>query len=530
MTENSGNNEDQLVKKQELLKKEIVSKDYDPNKFLQFCLYQKENGDDMNNWTYEELKECVERFIEGEESEKIKREKEKEKSEKNNLENNKEKNNIIISNENQNKTEDESNYTNIEINKNKINDIEKEENFLKKKIHEISCKTLQKSLLNNKDIKVTIKNPKTNEKLLSSSYVTYEVFTEPICWSVRRRYSDFLLLRHLLCKYYPKKLIPPLPEKKVGNKRFQQQFIESRMHFLQLFMNDIVKNEEFKANEALIVFLNFNDHPQFEKKMKELNNYTHPSNFDDIKTLSGKLNILDDDYASDKYLNTIGNFCKSQKNIFNKLNISLKSYCKNISSACQSLEEISKSFEELFELNAGIEIKDAIPKTYNILSYFFKELKEMMSKENEIIHIKVKRFFKLQKLINNSFLEIVEQRDNLKQKYSVENNKLYSKKEKLYSIKDMNKWEITDIDKLDKPRLLRDKDYAFEHICQKDSLNVDNLYKNLAYANYMIFIEFENIVNINIKSYVDNTKEITKQIYPYFNNRMALWEKLNTYI
>ena len=86
-----------------------------------------------------------------------------------------------------------------------------------------------------KDIKVTIKNPKTNEKLLSSSYVTYEVFTEPICWSVRRRYSVFLLLRHLLCKYYPKKLIPPLPEKKVGNKRFQQQFIESRMHFLQLF-------------------------------------------------------------------------------------------------------------------------------------------------------------------------------------------------------------------------------------------------------------------------------------------------------
>ena len=46
----------------------------------------------------------------------------------------------------------------------------------------------------------------------------------------------------------------------------------------------------------------------------------------------------------------------------------------------------------------------------------------------------------------------------------------------------------------------------------------------------MTFIEFENIVIINIKSYVDNIKEMAKQIYPYFNNRMALWEKLNTYI
>ena len=35
------------------------------------------------------------------------------------------------------------------------------------------------------------------------------------------------------------------------------------------------------------------------------------------------------------------------------------------------------------------------------------------------------------------------------------------------SIKDINKWEIIDIDKTDKPRLLRDKDYAFQHICKK---------------------------------------------------------------
>ena len=515
MAENSKNNENQLVKKQELLKKEIVSKNYDPNKFLQFCLYQKENGDDMNNWTYDELKECVERFIEGEESQKL---------EQNNLEKNKEKNAITISNE-----KDEPISPSIETNKVK-NKTQNEENFLKNKIHEISCKTLKKSLLNNKDIKITIKNPKTNEKLLSSSYVTYEVFTEPICWSVRRRYSDFQLLRNLLCKYYPKKLIPPLPEKKVGNKRFKQNIIESRMHFLQFFMNYIVKNEEFKANEALIVFLNFNDNPHFEKKMKELNNYTPSPNFDDIQTLSGKLNILDDDYASDKYLTTIGNICKSQKNIFNKLNFSLKSYYNNITLACQSLEEISKSFEELFELNSISEIKDEIPKTYNILSFFFKELKQMMIKENEIIHIKIKRFFKLQKLINNSFLEIIEQRENLKQIYMVENNKLYAKKEKLYSVKDINKWEIIDIDNLDKPRLFRDKDYAFEHICQKDSLNVDNIYKNLAYSNYLIFIEFENIVNINSKSYIENTKEIAKQIYPYFNNRLTLLEKLNTYI
>ena len=62
-----------------------------------------------------------------------------------------------------------------------------------------------------------LKNPKTNEKtLLSLAYVTYEVYTEPYLWLVRRRYNDFSLLRNILCKFYPRNLIPPLPEKKIG--------------------------------------------------------------------------------------------------------------------------------------------------------------------------------------------------------------------------------------------------------------------------------------------------------------------------
>ena len=64
MSEIVDNNEEQLILKQELLKSEILAKNYDGNKFLQFCLNIKENGDDMNNWTYEELKKCVDDFIE----------------------------------------------------------------------------------------------------------------------------------------------------------------------------------------------------------------------------------------------------------------------------------------------------------------------------------------------------------------------------------------------------------------------------------------------------------------------------------
>ena len=540
MSEDSDNNQDQLVLKQELLKSEIVAKNYDGNKFLQFCLDKKENGDDMNNWTYNELKQCVEDFIESQKPKlEIKEEKipeksteeenkEIEKEKDDNPENEKEEEKNIKNNINE---EPKENLENAENNINLINseeNINEEEDFYKCKIHELPCKILEKSILNNKEIKVTIKNPQTKEKRLSTTYVTYEVFTEPICWSVRRRYSDFTLLRQILCKYYPRSLIPPLPEKKIGNKRFKPDFIERRMKFLQLFIDDIIKNESFKANEALTIFLNFNDHNQFEKKMKELNNYTFSQNFDDTKTLTGKVNILENDYACDQYLTNIFNFCKNQKSIFSKLNNALKSYCRNISAACQNLDEISKSFEELYNLNVNNEIKEKITKTYNILSYFFKEKKQMMNKENEIIHEKIKGFFKLQRLKNYSFMDIAENRENLKQKYTTEYNKVYAKKEKLYTIRDINKWEMINIEKLDKALLLRDKNYAFEHMCYKDSLNVENLNKHLTYSNYILLSEFKNILEINVKSYVDNTKEFAKLIYPYYNDGMSLWEKLNS--
>ena len=62
MSENNEDTQDQLYLKQELLRSEIIAKNYDGQKFLEYCVNLKENGDDMNNWTYDELKSVVENF------------------------------------------------------------------------------------------------------------------------------------------------------------------------------------------------------------------------------------------------------------------------------------------------------------------------------------------------------------------------------------------------------------------------------------------------------------------------------------
>ena len=52
------------LKKQELLKREITDKNIDKDNFLYYCITQKENGDDLDLWSYEELEESIKKFSE----------------------------------------------------------------------------------------------------------------------------------------------------------------------------------------------------------------------------------------------------------------------------------------------------------------------------------------------------------------------------------------------------------------------------------------------------------------------------------
>ena len=48
--------DDEKLTKQKLLKSEIIENGYDQYEFIEFCMQRKKDGDDLNNWTYEELK------------------------------------------------------------------------------------------------------------------------------------------------------------------------------------------------------------------------------------------------------------------------------------------------------------------------------------------------------------------------------------------------------------------------------------------------------------------------------------------
>ena len=176
-------------------------------------------------------------------------------------------------------------------------------------------------------------------------------------------------------------------------------------------------------------------------------------------------------------------------------------------------------------------MKDSIVKTYEELSIFFKNWKRILFNENEIIKENLKDFFKLQKMENFAFIELIDSREAIRQKYAAEKTKLDAKKERLYKLMDFSKWEIEDnYGQVDRALLFRDKNYAFNNMCTKETQALENIHKMLGYANYMNNDQLKSIIKYNEKKFVEITKEFANKFYPSLNDGITLWSTLNTYV
>lgn len=504
--------EDEIQQKQNLLQTEIIDKNYDKTAFINLCLSKKENGDDLSNWTLAELQEIVKEFTESQ----------NQVQQVITLQDQ-----ITHPNPNpQNAQEGE------EINKESVEKLERfdagEAKNFKEKI--IECRKLEKTELNDKNVTVEVKNPvEKSGGLFTKAFILYDVTTSPMNWTVQRRFSDFDALRQILVKYYPSYHVPPMPAKKITNRRFEIDFIMKRMKFLNLFINNVLKREEFKASEILIAFLSYTDRGKFEAKFREYQTQVPSSYVEDYKNLEGKVTISHDE-GNEKYYTNISKYFRLQRQIFQKLGHGLKQFYNSLSSACESLQDVHKYFEIMHVLNTRVLMKQTITKSFEELGFFFDNWKKVLIKQKELVRTHMKDFYKYVKLEGIAYEELIDRRDDLKNRYTAEVTRITAKKEKLYASQDITKFELGDEKGIDKDRLLTDKPYAFENMCKEDNANLEKLYNQLGYANKMNMTELKRIISDYCVRYVDNIKTFCTDFYPSINDLIGIWSNMQNFV
>ena len=505
--------DEELELKRNLLQKEIIEGNYNKEQFIDYCLALKPYGDDISQWTYEELKSTVNSFISYHKQEELKEKQEEQMKNQFQLQNNQMENQI-------NNFFEENNNTN-NILENNIN-ISKE--------YSLNCRKIEKSPLNDKKVTITIQNPKAIEtSIFQSNYIIYEIITDVTQWQVTRRYSDFDWLRQTLKKIHPGLYVPPLPQKRIGSRRFENDFVAKRMKYLNKFLNDLVQSEIFKASEVLISFLSVGDREQFEFKKKSFDSIKSPEYIEDYYSLDGKINLLEDDYNEIYYTN-IQKFNTVQKQLLDRINYNLKNYVSNINSACNNLEDAQRDFEFLAQLNKIIKMKEEITQTYEELFIFLKNWKRIMYNQMDLVNNNIRYFFKYVAMENIAFNEIIQERIQKKEEYTKENNKLILIKEDLWNKKDINKWNITNYDNLDRFELIKNKEYAFSKMCTIETQRVNNLKYKFNFMNKSHREQFDLIINIDKERFINNIKEFTKEFYITLNDSLNIWSELGSFI
>ena len=409
------------------------------------------------------------------------------------------------------------------------------DDLINKSKKEINCQILQKSKLSDiEDIKAIISNPrKINDSLLKNNYILYDITTPKMNWYVNRRYSDFIWLRDILISMFPTIIIPQLPKKKIGNRRFEEDFIQKRIKGLQNFLDEILKNENIKTAEPLISFLSLTERNFFEQQMKIINpKNINADNILNIKTFNGKTQIADmenellNNISNKNYFNSVENFFNSQKDEIKEIKYNLNEYGSLMLKASNHLEKIELGFNRLNQYYNKANLAKDICNVFEQYQIFCKNWKRIHINQSAIIKNKLKEYFKFIKNKGESLIELIKKQNEVQSEYDKIKENLNNKKENLWKKMDISKWEMNQMAQIDSALLFRDKNYAFSQMCFQETMLVNNK------GDLLGFYYLNNILNIkkvidNIEKYsIENLVNFSKEIEPTVTDVVNVWSNL----
>ena len=417
---------------------------------------------------------------------------------------------------------------------NLINDINTKdfEDNIKNSKKEVQCQILEKSKINNIEVKAIISNPrKVSDSLVKNSYLLYDITTQKLNWLVNRRYSDFVWLRETLCSLFPSTFIPQLPKKKMGNRRFEEDFVEKRLKGLQFFLDEVLKSEVLKSADPLVTFLSCGERGFFEQQMKIITpKMINVDSILGIKSFNGKITVADLDNEffnnSSGYFNNVENFFNSQSGLIKDIKENLNNYNIHIVEACKHLEQIENGFSRLSQYYSKANLAKDICNVFEQYQIFFKNWKRVYINQTSIIRAKLSECLKYIKNSGLSLIELIERQNVVQKDYQKVKDDLMNKKEGNWKKMDITKWEMNPMDQIDSALLFRDKNYAFSKMCFQETLTLNHKGDLLGYYLSNNIVNIKNVLKNIEKFLIDNLVSFSKEIEPTVTDVVNVWSNL----
>ena len=481
------NNE--VKEKQEFLRIHILEKGYDADEFMEFLeTLRGEKGLKIENWSKNDLIDAVNQFImmNPEPNNIIKIQKD----------NNGEKNNSFEElNENEN---------DINVNNNINNQILDRE-FLQ-------CKLTEKNGISAEDnLIIKISQPKVVEgNFFSKSYITYLVETNPLGFQVRRRFNDFIWLHDILKSLYINAVVPPL-NKKNSIYSLRDTQIAKRIRTLERFINEILVHPLLRNSQIFYDFITMIDDKDFLRKKEEYSKINIPKKAEDIKTLSGEINISVN-YDKEQYAEKIKTVSESNEEIMKRLIKEYKYLNTQLNNVIMKIKKINGIWNELYKKsNQNLE-GEIISGVYDSFSRFMNGWTDLYQTQINLINENIREYYRYMKYEYHSIREYYTIYETAKNIFKKSDSKLRDTKERLFEEKKIEDWGLDREDLENKILLFRDKELSMEKMLPEETKKVKDRKK--LYGSYLnsLIDEYDHIKILNSKRHKDNVVAFIKEM------------------
>ena len=505
---------DDTIEKQNYLRENILNMGYNADEFMQYLSYLKgEDGLDLSNWTFEELKSTVNEFISQKNNSNI--------NPNNNYNNvNKNENNIlnkinsIVSSEINMNNDIYDNNTKIKYENNDYNyyDNNYNDQYLKEQMkilqkdenEYINCtQTEFTPISETQGLNITLTFPeKVPGGIFSKSYISYLMETNPFGFKVRKRYSDFEWLYNILNNLYLGCLIPPLCKKNYGD-RFTENLIFKRTRLFQRFMEGILVHPLLRNSQIIYDFISIDKEEEFENKKKNYNKLKPPNRLAEIKTIDGQMKVS---VSKEKeiYLENIKDICQLNEDIIKKINQNYKQISILMEQVIEKLKYSGELWKNLHDMSEKYYDTNNTCESYNMMANIMNCLCDLEKKKIELMNKNIREYFRYVKNEFHSLKDLSIKVDAKRDVYSKEYEKLYKTKENLFKQQDIKKWNIADKSELQyKNALLKNKSVAFSKMLPAETKKVKKIRDDYGYYLNEFISEYERIRILNSRRHKD---------------------------
>jgi hypothetical protein len=478
------NNDEETKEKQEFLRIHILENGYDADEFMDFLKTLKgQKGLNVENWSKNDLIQAVQQFTQM----------------------NPRQDNIIINSNNQSQ---------IEVNdKNEIDELQKD---IIDKLNDkefLQCKCSEKNGISDEyDLYIKISDPKVIEgNFFAKSYVSYLVETEPLGYQVRRRFNDFIWLHNILKSIYINVIIPPLYKKNNYLYALKDDQIAKRIRTLSKFIDEISKHPLLRSSQIFYDFISMKDDQDFTRKKDEYSKIIVPTKAEDIKTLTGEINISFN-FDKEQYAEKVKNLSESNEEIMKRLIKEYKYLNVQLQNVITKIKKISTIWVELYNTSNKYSEGEIITGVYNNFSKFMNDWTKLYETQINLINENIREYYRYIRNEYHSIREYFALYETNKNSFKKISFKLNETKERLFEEKKIDEWGLDKEDLQNKLLLFRDKELSMEKMLPEETKKVKDKKKMFgSYCNSLID-EYKHINNLNAIRHKENVLKFIKEM------------------